>query len=419
MIQEDLHEMPSGRMGFEDTVQGKLVSECLGKERQLHEGVAQVQLRGSLNVHGSLSQSKKEKAESLIEHDSFSYAKKEKVESSLNDVADISKETKSAAEKAKSVSDAGVIKCNKNTPMGSDSERVGVQFHEDGVQGVYDRGPSSPLKVNSPWKGCLDSGALSESEEARVFQSALPNSLRNRGELNTCSQEGGYEGVVDGCDSIQTSFVSRVEDSLGIRPSLDEVEQSGVRVVEERDVGCLRTLVNVHPKILVIHGLLDNRDFDMLDEVEEARGLEVPTSGECGRACPPGSLSAGLGAGLEGGAEGGGNNVFLKGRSAGWAGEVEGKHPSVDQVFLVHQTGSSSNSLFTSDSAIENCNRIFWVKTDKNVATRVWGVGKEAGFSFLGREDVVVKDIYSLSNQGGVTTRRMWKERSKFVNEDS
>ena len=31
-----------GRMGFEDTVQGKLVLECLGKERQLHEGVAQV-----------------------------------------------------------------------------------------------------------------------------------------------------------------------------------------------------------------------------------------------------------------------------------------------------------------------------------------------------------------------------------------
>ncbi|KAL9319625.1 hypothetical protein ACSQ67_011464 [Phaseolus vulgaris] len=83
-------------MGFEDTVRGKLVSECLGKERQLHEGVAQVQLRGSLNVHGSLSRSKKEKAESLIEHDSFSYAKKEKVESSLNDVADISKETKSS-----------------------------------------------------------------------------------------------------------------------------------------------------------------------------------------------------------------------------------------------------------------------------------------------------------------------------------
>jgi len=91
----------------------------------------------------------------------------------------------------------------------------------------------------------------------------------------------------------------------------------------------------------------------------------------------------------------------------------------VDQVFLVHQTGSSSNSLFTSDSAIENCNRIFWVKTDKNLAASVWGVGKEVGFSLADREEVVLDGIYSLSNQGEVTTRRMWKERSKFVNEDS
>ncbi|KAL9277056.1 hypothetical protein ACSQ67_025396 [Phaseolus vulgaris] len=199
-----------GRMGFEDTVQGKLVLECLGKERQLHE-------------------------------EWLNYAKKEKVESSLNDVADISKETKSAVKRQQ------VFRC----------------------------------------RGAWIASALSGSEEARVFQSALPNSLRNRGELNTCSREGGYEGVVDGCDSIQTSFVSRVEDSLGTRPSLDEVERSGVGVVEEGDVGCPRTLVNVHPKISVIHGPLDNRDFDMLDEMEEARGLEVPASGECGRACPP------------------------------------------------------------------------------------------------------------------------------------
>jgi len=153
--------------------------------------------------------------------------------------------------------------------------------------------------------------------------------------------------------------------------------------------------------------------------VEEARRSEDLASGECGRACPLGGSSTGLGASLEVDVEGGGNNVSLKGRLLGLAGEVEGKHPIVDQVFLVHQTGSSSNSLFTSDSAIENCNKIFWVKTDKNVAASVWGVGKEAGFSFPGREDVVINGIYSLSNQGGVTTRRMWKERSKFVNEDS
>jgi len=158
-----------GRMGNEDTVQGKLDSVCLGKERQLHEGVAQDQLRGSLNVHGSLSLSKKEKAESLIGHGSISYSKKEKVESSLKVVVDIPKETKSAAEKAKSVSDVGVSKCSKNTPMGSESKRVEASFHVDGVHGVYDRGPSSLLKVCSPLIGCLDSGALSGKEEARDF----------------------------------------------------------------------------------------------------------------------------------------------------------------------------------------------------------------------------------------------------------
>ena len=91
----------------------------------------------------------------------------------------------------------------------------------------------------------------------------------------------------------------------------------------------------------------------------------------------------------------------------------------MDQVFFVHEIGSSSNSIFTFDSAIENCNRIFWVKIDKNVAAGVWGVGKEAGFSFPSRDEVVLNGIYSLSNQGEVTTRKMWKERSKFVNEDS
>ncbi|ESW07945.1 hypothetical protein PHAVU_009G005600, partial [Phaseolus vulgaris] len=144
-----------GRMGNEETVQGKLDSDCLGKERQLHEGVAQDQLRGSLNVHGSLSFSKKEKVESLFGHGSLSYSKKEKVESSLNVEVAISKDTKSADEKAKSDSGVGVIKYSKNPPMGSDSERVGASFHVEGVQGVNDRVPSSLLKGMLPFDWVL------------------------------------------------------------------------------------------------------------------------------------------------------------------------------------------------------------------------------------------------------------------------
>ena len=59
------------------------------------------------------------------------------------------------------------------------------------------------------------------------------------------------------------------------------------------------------------------------------------------------------------------------------------------------------------------------MRSGKNVASSVWGVGKEAGFSFPGQEDMVLNSICSLSNQGGVTTRKMWKERRKVINEDS
>jgi len=319
-----------------------------------------------------------------------------------------------------------MIKCSKNHPIGSVSEMVGASFYVEDAQGELhaDRGPSSRLKECSPFNGCLERGAMSGKEEVWAFnvQTALPKSLRTRRDLKSmCFQDGGYEDVVVGLDSEQTGFVSRVKDSLGTRPLLDESEQSGTTVVGEGVDGCSRTPLKDHSKTSVIHGLIGNvsADFDKLDDEEEARRSEVQTSKECGRTFPPGGLSAGLGAGVEGGVESGGNSVSSKGRSSGLVGEVEGKHPIVDQVFLVHQTGSSSNSLFTSDSAIENCNTIFWVKTDKNVAASVWGVGNEAGFSFPGREDVVLNGIYSLSNQGGVTTRKMWKERSKFVNEDS
>jgi len=176
-----------------------------------------------------------------------------------------------------------------------------------------------------------------------------------------------------------------------------------------------------HPKPLASHSLIGNghADFDKLEEEEEVRRPEIPTTKESGRNVSLGGLSAGLGTGAEDVLEGGGNIVSSKGRLPGLVGEVGGEHPIVDQVFLVHQTGSSSNSLIPYDSAIENCNRIFWVKTDKNVVASVWGVGKETGFSFPGREEVVLNGLYSLSNQGGVTTRKMWKERSKVINEDS
>jgi len=352
----------------------------------------------------------KEKVDSVCGHDSLSFSKKEKVDSYV-EVA-ISKETKSADEKARSNVGVGVIKCNK-----SGSERAGAPFQVLDVQEVNDCGPSS-LKECSPLIGCLEKGALSGKGEvgALNIQSALMKPLKK----NSRVQDGSHEELVVVLDSKQTSFVIRVKDSLGTRPPLYELEQSGTRVAGDGVDGCSITLVKDLPKSPVVQGLIDIGPAapEKLDEEEEARRSEVSKSRECGRAFPPGGLFEGLGAGLEGEVEGEGNNVATKGSSSGLDGEVEGRQSLVDQVFLVHQKGSSSNSLFTSDSAIENCNRIFWVNTDKNMAASVWGVGKEVGFSFSDREDVVLNGIYSLSNQGGVTTRRMWKKRSKFVNED-
>ncbi|KAL9328020.1 hypothetical protein ACSQ67_003023 [Phaseolus vulgaris] len=129
-----------GGMEDEETVRGKLDPVCLGKGRQLHEGLVQDHLRGSLNVHGN---SLREKVVLVGGHGSLSFSKKEKVESYV-EVAS-SKETKSADEKARSNGGIGVSR-----RIMSGSERAGAPFQafqapfqEVGVQEVNDCGPSS------------------------------------------------------------------------------------------------------------------------------------------------------------------------------------------------------------------------------------------------------------------------------------
>jgi len=370
-----------GGMEDEETVQGKLDPVCLGKGRQLHEGLVQDHLRGSLNVHGI---SLREKVVLVGGHGSLSFSKKEKVDSYV-EVAS-SKETKSTYEKARSNGGIGVSR-----RIMSGSERAGASFHayqvsfqEVGVQEVNDCGPSS-LKECSHMIGCVKNGVLREKGEVGNLkcQSALMKPFKKFLRVHDGSHE--EEEVGAGIDSEQTSFVSRVDDSVGTRPSLYELEQFGTSVardgVDERSL----TLVKVLPKFAVVQGLTDSGspDPEKLDEAEEARRSEASKSREGGCAFHPGGQSEELGAGMEDEVEGGGNIVDMEGRSSGSDGEVVGRQSSVDQVFLVHQTDSSSNSLFTSESAIENCNRIFWVKTDKNMAASVRGVGKEAGFSFF------------------------------------
>jgi len=197
---------------------------------------------------------------------------------------------------------------------------------------------------------------------------------------------------------------------------MEELEQGGVRKDEEGAVA--------HPisgTISVITGSVDSgpSDGDKLEEAEEAQRIEESLMRVSGRSSSTQGEMSGLGEDLDGCEEVGGEGGSLKGRMSTLVGDNARKQLTVDQVFLIHQAGSESNSLFISDSAIENCNRIFWVRSDKNMASSVWGVGKEAGFSFPGQEEIVLNSISSLSNQGGVTTRKMWKERRKVVNEDS
>ena len=92
----------------------------------------------------------------------------------------------------------------------------------------------------------------------------------------------------------------------------------------------------------------------------------------------------------------------------------------VDQaIFLVQQPTMRNNSLAISDSAIKNCNKTFWVKNDKNEASSVWNVGKEAGYSHPGREDLVIGSLQALTFQDGRKVRKSRGETSQFVDEDN
>jgi len=87
----------------------------------------------------------------------------------------------------------------------------------------------------------------------------------------------------------------------------------------------------------------------------------------------------------------------------------------VDQtVFLVQQTNVRKNALCTTDSAIENCNRIYWVKNDKKVASNVWSVGKEAGYSHSRQEDAVINSLHALSSWNVSKGRKPRGKSSKF-----
>ena len=267
-----------GRLGHEETVQGKLDSDFLGKERELHGVVAQALLSEVLNAHGSLCSSKKEKVASLIGHGSSSSYMKENVESTFNAVA-ATNETKAEDEKARRVVGEGVDKCSKSHLIGCVSERLGASLCVEDVQGELhvDRGTHSKAQECAPLIGRLERGAVSGKEVVCAFndQATFLKTLESGRDLKSkCVQDAGFENVVGEFDSEQLRFVSRIEDSLGTRPLLEEVEQSGARVEGEGAVRWSR--LEDHPKLLTSHSFTGNghADFDKLEK-EEEEGLKV------------------------------------------------------------------------------------------------------------------------------------------------
>ena len=64
--------------------------------------------------------------------------------------------------------------------------------------------------------------------------------------------------------------------------------------------------------------------------------------------------------------------------------------------YLVQQSGVRPTSTLLSDSAIENCNRIYRLKDVESEAVRVWEAGKDMGYTRYAQEDTVISRIQSL-----------------------
>jgi len=67
---------------------------------------------------------------------------------------------------------------------------------------------------------------------------------------------------------------------------------------------------------------------------------------------------------------------------------------------------------YISNSAVRNCNRLFWLKNDNNEARRVWNIDKEMGFSLFKEEDIVINSLQMMENRDSGKTRCNRKECS-------
>jgi len=73
--------------------------------------------------------------------------------------------------------------------------------------------------------------------------------------------------------------------------------------------------------------------------------------------------------------------------------------------YLVSQPVLRSVPIFMSDSAIENCNRIYRLKNEVFEAARIYNLCKEMGFTCSGQEDLVIRSLHSLENRDSCKLR--------------
>jgi len=66
--------------------------------------------------------------------------------------------------------------------------------------------------------------------------------------------------------------------------------------------------------------------------------------------------------------------------------------------YLFQQSGPRAVSNFRSDSAIENCSKIYKLKNEVFEAAKIWKSGTKMSYTFSGQEDVVIRSLQSMEN---------------------
>ncbi|ESW12529.1 hypothetical protein PHAVU_008G120900 [Phaseolus vulgaris] len=219
----------------------------------------------------------RERVELVGGHGSLSCSKIEIVDSYV-EVAS-SKESKSANDKARSNGGVGESRCTlKGNVRAKASFQAPPQepFQEVGVQEINDGGPAS-LKVCPPIIRCVENGVLSVKGvvgDLKCQSAFMKPCKENLSVQDGCHEE--EEGEV-GSVSRQTSSVSRVANSVGICPSLNDLEQSGTSVIRDGVDGSLVATVKDIPKCPVVQGLNDSGPVDpeKLVDAEGARRSEM------------------------------------------------------------------------------------------------------------------------------------------------